>query len=256
MIKVGIERGLGETWEIEMWRERYFFQAILVCLIAGTGLILGGIYIENLWVMSFLCLFEFLVVYLMIYEIYCSLQDTAHNIILNKSKKSFGDVLFTYDEGLDNKEFAKFKNVGDFIFRECKNGIRGANWWIIEECAGGYGNKDLKLGRKNVFEGMLLVFNDVKSFKGDAKIILKDGKFILGINSDSTYDNSDFRVFMLRIMKFFSARNAWCEIKDGKLYIGISTKEKLYSKFSLIKQNRSDTLKARIANIIDIMDKF
>ena len=103
---------------------------------------------------------------------------------------------------------------------------------------------------------MLLVFNEVKSFKGDAKIILKDGKFILGINSDSTYDNSDFRVFMLRIMKFFSACNAWCEIKDGKLYIGISTKEKLYSKFSLIKQNRSDTLKARIANIIDIMDKF
>ena len=256
MIKVRVERGAGETWEIEKWRKRYFFQAILVCLIAGIGLFLGIIYIENLWAMGFLCLFELLVVYLMIYEIYNSLQDKTHNIILNRCKKTFGDVLFTYDEGLENKEFAKFKNIGDFIFRECENGIKSSDWWIIEECVGVYGNKDFKFGRKNVFEGVLLVFNDVKSFKGDAKIILKEGKLILGISSNKSYDDDGFRVFMLRIMKFLMAHNAWCEIKEGKLYIGVLTKEKLYSNFSLIKQNRSDTFKTRITNIIDIMDKF
>ena len=255
-MKVNLKRGLGETWEIEKWRKIYFLQAVLVCLIAGIGLVLGVFFIKNLWVIYFLCMFEFFVVYLMVYELYCSLQDMACNIVLNKGKNSFGDVLFTYDEGLDNDDFAAFNNVGDVALRECENGIKSANWWIVEECLGEYGSKILKFGRKNVFEGLLLTFNDVRNFNGDAKIILKNGKFILGMGSDSSYDNEDFRVFMLRIMKFFKARNAWCEIIDGKLYIGILTEEKLYSDFSLVRQNSSDTLKKRIANIIDIMDKF
>ena len=61
---------------------------------------------------------------------------------------------------------------------------------------------------------------------------------------------------MLRIMKFFNVSNAWCKVYDEKLYIGLLTKAKLFSDFSLIKKNSTDNFVSRVNNIIDIMNKF
>ena len=102
--------------------------------------------------------------------------------------------------------------------------IFSKNSYIFIEPCGTLENKDIGLFKYN---NEFLI----------RRLIFKNGKFILGMGSDSSYDNEDFRVFMLRIMKFFKARSAWCEIIDGKLYIGILTEEKLYSDFSLIRQN-------------------
>ena len=255
MIKLNIKRGMGLDWEVEKWRKRYFLQSVFLF---GFMLVLAGVsfyYIKyDILLLAILGGVGF-VIYLMIYELYNEIQNRAKSIILIKNKELFGDVSFVYNDGIDGEDLEKISYISNVVERESFDGIKGNNWSIFEEVILGKINDNLKNITKCVFDGILVVL-EKDGYKGKAEISLNGGELVFERGYDKTYDNYEFRIFLLRLMKFFKASKVWCEENDGKIYIGVWTREKIFSSFSLLKTNRLDGFNNRVLAIIDIMNKF
>ena len=255
MIKLNIKRGLGLDWEVERWRKRYFLQSIFVfgCMF-GVGC-LGFYYIKNKMLLLGLLGGEFFIVYLMVYELYNEIQNRAKSIILVKNKELYGDVSFVYNDGIEDEKLEKISYISSVVERESLDGIKGKKWGIFEEHILGKFNDNLKNITKCVFEGILVVL-EKDGYNGKAEISLNGGDLVFGLGYDKSYDEYEFRIFLLRLMKFFKASKVWCEEKEGKIYIGVWTREKIFSSFSLLKTNKLDGFNSRVLTIIDIMNKF
>ena len=255
MIKLNIKRGMGLDWEVEKWRKRYFLQSVFLF---GFMLVLAGVsfyYIKNKMLLWGILGGEIFIIYLMMGEIYNEIQNRAQSIVLIKNKELFGDVSFIYNDGIEDEKLEKISYIANVVERESLDGIKGEKWSIFEEHILGKCSDNFKDITKSVFKGILVVL-EKDGYSGRAKICLKGGDLVFDHGYDKTYDNYEFRICLLRLMKFFRASKVWCEEKEGKIYIGLWTKDKIFSSFSLFKTNRLDKFNNRVLTIIDILNKF
>ena len=209
------------------WQGRYLFQLLLVNFIGLAFAITVLFFIKFLLLKVIFLLLDLLVVRSMIVALKEGVQYRGERAFFSNLKDSFNGLVFDYGKGLDEDVLVEQNVLEEYQVRECKNVMRGDGFIIEEDWFYNVSTVKSIAINDTVFSGVIAAYdvdsND--SLKGRISIKNKD----LIVNGDIvSFISSEYKEKLIKLLKLFRASEAKVVLKNGKLYVWISTRVTIF----------------------------